>query len=74
MTFSKYIKTPFIVLRGVTTEKPLGYMSTLLIPKQLQFTTKDKIVNMSNDKNSENKDEPAFHTTLRKIKKQKESI
>ena len=29
---------------------------------------------MSNNKNSENKVESAFHTTLRKIKKQKESI
>ena len=29
---------------------------------------------MSNNKNSDNKVEPAFHTTLRKIEKWKESI
>ena len=44
-------------------------MSTLLIPKLLQFFTTDKIINMSNNKNSEHKFPPSFQTTLTKIKK-----
>ena len=44
-------------------------MSTLLIPKLLQFFTTDKIINMSNNKNSEHKFAPSFQTTLTKIKK-----
>ena len=44
-------------------------MSTLLIPKLLQFFTTDKIINMSNNKNSEHKFAPSFQATLTKIKK-----
>ena len=44
-------------------------MSTSLIPKKLQFTAKDKIINMGNNKNYEHKVEQSLHTTLRKMKK-----
>ena len=40
----------------------------------IQLTTKDEKNNTSNNKNYEQKVDPSFHTTLRKIKKYKESI